>query len=228
LRFTIDVFNPSDELGLRYASSSDCVMALLFGSDGVQPAPTLSKEESFYQTLVDLDDILNPRALVATRSLAGVMFAFNEGRLALTVTPWELLHPLTVVARADIRASEGELARAFAVMRPWTRDRVLLQLDPRFAPEFRPDRSRAAARLVRRVAADEILEGAYPREFLKAGLDRSAPVSHIWPTPVRGDGTATSSIELVSSERVDLIRQGLYQMQAASALQDRGDEVRAL
>jgi hypothetical protein len=48
-----------------------------------------------------------------------------------------------------------------------------------------------------------------------------------WPTPVRPDGTSPTSLELVTSADRGLVRQALYQMQAAQALEGRGDTVAA-
>lgn len=49
----------------------------------------------------------------------------------------------------------------------------------------------------------------------------------VWPTALLPNGAAPTSLQLVSSEIPFLVRQGLYQMQAAGALEDRGHEVRA-
>jgi hypothetical protein len=55
-----------------------------------------------------------------------------------------------------------------------------------------------------------------------------APASSSWPTPVGSNDQTLSSVELMESGQRALIRQGLYQVQAAAMLMERGHDAQAI
>lgn len=220
VEWLVDLFNPDNELGMSYAGAGEPVVLLWFTILGPVNTPF---PQSFYEVLAGVDAVLSPRAVIGTRSIFGVMWAHHEKRLPGEHAPWDLLHPLNVVHRSDCQSSDADLAAAFAVVKPWPGNRLLLQLDTTFRPEFRVGQTRSAARLVGRVAADEVLEGRYPAHAAK----HPHACQRLWPTPVRDDDTARPSVELVGAADPELVRQALYQVQAGHALQARGHDVRA-
>lgn len=110
------------------------------------------------------------------------------------VSPWSLLYPITLVDNQDILCSTNDLRQAFPTVMPWSRGRTFLQQTPGLAPPVLVAQSRRAARLVGRVATVEVLEGRYPASFLPASDTADGLV---WPTPVRDDDTAPTSMELI-------------------------------
>lgn len=222
VEWLVDLFNPNSELGIDYAGAGEPVVSLLFKPAVRAGGPFPS---SFIEVVTGVDAALSPAAVVGCASVAGVMFAYRDGRMPRDVSPWRLLHSLTVVRRSECLVSDTELAQTFSIVTSAPRDRMLLQLDSTFGPEHRVARCRAAARLVGRVAADEVLEGRYPASFLPAS-DTADGV--VWPTPVRDDDTAPTSMELMGAANGGFVRQAVYQVKAADALQSRGHTIRAL
>jgi hypothetical protein len=226
LRFTIDVFNPADELELPGWPTGGSVLALLFSPTPERGRSTirgLSSSEPFYTLLLALDSALNPARVCGTFSLASQVQALCEGRMRSADTFWEVLHPLTVVPhRQDMSSPAFSMC---AVAKAWPRDRILLQVMPGFDPVMSERYERVASLLDLRSWTDYV-EGR-DREHAAEATGTRHTVERSWPTHLRQDGTPPTSIELVSSGHPEWVRQALYQAQAAVALEERGETISA-
>jgi hypothetical protein len=225
LRFTIDVFNPQNELELPGWSDEWSVLALMFAPTrpgGRSTLRDLASSEPFYDLLLRMDNVVHPLSICGTFSLASMVHALHDRRMHSAQTLWEVLYPLTVVPQTSNTPSHALLSSHCAVVRSWPRNRILLQVNPGFHRTM----DEAYARVAEMVGLGpwtRYVEGRDPDEGTKAGGRVKSPSQ--WPTPVRDDGKSPTSIELVGSGNPALVRQALYQMQAAAALKDRGDEI---
>lgn len=104
----VDLFNPAKEVGISYKGAGEPVMALLLRTES-PPAveEDLISHPGLYTALRESDRILAPINVSGTHSLAGTLIAYREGRLPLTVRPWDLLHPFR-----SCRVSPGGPTRA--------------------------------------------------------------------------------------------------------------------
>lgn len=220
---TLDSFNPCDELRLGYRGVEVPTLMLLLSSRALNEDVT--GQRWFYETIRTWDDILQPQSIVGTALIASLAGGYAEQRIPQSVSPWSFLYPITVVDNQDIRCSTNDLKKAFPTVMPWSRGRTFLQQTPGLAPPVLVTQSRRAARLVGRVAAYEVLEGRYPASFLPAS-DTADGV--VWPTPVRDDETAPTSVELMGAANGGFVRQAVYQVKAGDVLQGRGHTIRAL
>jgi hypothetical protein len=170
---TIDWFNPADEFELGYAGAGEPVLALLLSSWG-KPGliqDQLSTVTQFYDLLSDVDGTLASREIHGAASFGAPFMFYAGGNVPATVSPWSFLYPLSVIERVPACPSDAELAKAFAVVRPWSRNRILLQplpgLSLRIASEFP-----TCASLVGRTAVQETIPGAYGRKGSKPKASR--------------------------------------------------------
>ena len=104
VRYTVDYFNPANELGLPYRSSGEPVLALLMeiaveglhlGRDPLPP--------SFYDILRDLYRLLSPEHLCATYSLYSILCAYDDGRANPAIRPWTFLHNIQLLTNPAIQ-----------------------------------------------------------------------------------------------------------------------------
>ena len=148
LRYTLDLFNPANELEIPYEAAGEAVVALLFESTdppAIGPVRTrdrLVENLVFYEILKDLDGILQPEHVCGTYSMMAMLLAYLEGRVDPRYRPWEFLFPLQVLKdppiplTAETRIS-GRLVGMLsgkevdlAKVEDWGGGRVLLQTRP--------------------------------------------------------------------------------------------------
>lgn len=143
--YVLDVFNPANELELDYRGAGEPVLTLQLGETTADPRlvhqslpirDKLGEIDSFYRILVDLVRALRPKRLVGGDYLGRVILAYRtpKGRLARTVSPWDLLWTLTAVDRERLSGlTAEEIGRHF-----WRAisiegySSVVLHLVPRF------------------------------------------------------------------------------------------------
>jgi hypothetical protein len=152
LHYTLDVFNPRNELEMPYQGAGEAVITLLFLSTdppSVGPArirDRLVENASFYEILKDLDGILRPEHVCGTYSMMSVLCAYLEGRVDPARRPWDFLFPLHVLKDPPIPLTpatrisgrpvgmlpgkEVKLAR----VEDWGGGRVLIQTMPGLDP----------------------------------------------------------------------------------------------
>ena len=155
---TLDWFNPADELELGYEGAGELVLALIVtGVEGpLVVHENLVTVPEFYTLLEKLDRLLNPDRICGAGSLATPLMGYLDGRIDRTKSPWTYLYPLSVIPREPSIPKDSDLSKAFALVRPWSQNRVLLQplsglslaLDEKFVK---------CARLVGRIAVQETL-----------------------------------------------------------------------
>jgi hypothetical protein len=220
LTCSVEVFNPANELELDGWPSHQVVLALLLspaGEKGRTPLRELSSSSSFYDVVRQLDAVLRPERVCGTFSLASMVYALLDGRMASAERFWKILYPLTVVERSANGPLLDQLRAICRVVIEWPGNRVLVQpregLDPVMGAEY----ERAAEALGLKAWSDYVEGGDLP--------DLAEATASSWPTQVRANGTSPSSIELVGSGQAALVRQALYQVQAAQLLQQLGHTV---
>ncbi len=145
LQYTVDVFNPANELEMPYAGAGEPVLALLIRGLGPEPGPIalgLARNASFYEILKDLDGILQPERVCGTYSMMSVLCAYLEGRVAPERRPWDFLFPLHVLKDPPIALTpETRISGRSVGMLPgkevklakvedWGGGRVLIQVSP--------------------------------------------------------------------------------------------------
>jgi hypothetical protein len=176
LRYTLDVFNPMNELGMPYRGAGEPVVALLMQGLESEPGPLtngLCENRTFYAILKDLDRILNPEHVCGHRSLMSLLTAYLEGRVDSSYRPWEFLFPLHVLTNPPIPlSSETRIPGTLVGMLPgsevklskvedWGDGRVLIQtrpgLDAMIGWEYF-----AVAKALGMVAVQQLVEGSVP------------------------------------------------------------------
>lgn len=145
LHYTLDVFNPRNELEMPYRGAGEPVLALLIQGVESEPGPItnrLVENQAFYAILRDLDGILNPEHVCGHRSLMSLLCAYLEGRVDPSYRPWEFLFPLQVLGDPPIPLTpETRISGALVGMLPgkevklakvedWGAGRVLIQIRP--------------------------------------------------------------------------------------------------
>lgn len=148
LQYTVDVFNPRNDLEMPYRGAGEPVVALLLRSTdppSVGPArirDRLAENVAFYEILRDLDGLLEPERVCGDLSIFSVLHAYAQGRVGPERRPWDFLFPLHVLKDPPIRLTpetrisgrpvgmlpgrEVKLAR----VEEWSSGRVLLQVQP--------------------------------------------------------------------------------------------------
>jgi hypothetical protein len=129
-RLTLDVFNPGNELALNYPDAGEPVLALLMGYASRDPRerpPPLATVSEFYAMLLSCAERLGAKEICGTHSLVSVGSALHDGRLWRQRSPWSPLHPLSVVDHPGAEA-EAKLREFCAVVDPWPRERLLIQV----------------------------------------------------------------------------------------------------
>lgn len=150
LRYTVDFFNPANELEMHYNGAGETVVALLFETtDPPSVGPSrirdrLRENQAFYAILKDLDGILQPEYVCGDRSLCDVMWAYVSGRANPARRPWDFLFPLHVLKDPPIPLTpETRISGRPVGMLPgkevklakvedWGNGRVLIQIQPGF------------------------------------------------------------------------------------------------
>jgi hypothetical protein len=177
IRYTIDWFNPNNELEMPYRHAGEPVIALLFqGADPPALGPgrvrdRLAENRSFYEILKDLDGILRPQRVCGTYSLMSVLCAYREGRADPALRPWDFLFPLHVLQNPPIpltmetRFYGGSIGMmkdrywTLAKVKEWSEGRVLIQvrrgIDQDVAPEYF-----AVAKALGMIPVQQLVEGA--------------------------------------------------------------------
>ena len=145
LQYTVDLFNPGNELEAPYAGAGEPVFALLLQGLEPEPGPIslhLAENSTFYEILKDLDGILHPEYVCGTYSMMSVLCAYLDGRIDPTYRPWEFLFPLHVLKDPAIPlTSETRISGRLVGMLPgkevklakvedWSGGRVLIQTRP--------------------------------------------------------------------------------------------------
>lgn len=177
ISYTLDVFNPANELEMPYAHAGESVVVLLMrGMDSLSASgPAIIRDRlvenaSFYEILRDLDGILQPEYVCGTHSIMTMMFAYNQDRVDPKRRPWEFLYPLYVLNRPPIPLSaETRISGTLVGMQPgkevrlakvedWGHGRVLIQtrpgLDAHLAWEYF-----AVAKALGMIAEQQLVEG---------------------------------------------------------------------
>jgi hypothetical protein len=126
--YTIDCFNPADELELGYRGAGEPVLALPIGGDYQGIRDHLGDKPSFYTIIQGVADIVRPRCVVAASDMSNVTLAIAEGRLSRSFSPWDFLFPVTVRRRDPAWPDLATLRRLFYRVERWEDDRVLLQV----------------------------------------------------------------------------------------------------
>jgi hypothetical protein len=176
--YTLDLFNPANELDLPYHGAGETVVALLLGAGTPRTTQVgLIDNQDFYRIVRGLHDIFGPTHLCGIHSLASIVIAFDEGRVGSSTSPWDFLYPITVVTARESFPPMLELQRLFSRVDRWPDERLFLQvrkgLDAVMAPEYV-----AAGRAVGMVPVQEVVPGAYdrmprrPRDLFRKGNDR--------------------------------------------------------
>ncbi len=145
LQYTVDVFNPANELEMPYAGAGEPVLALLMRGLEPEPGPIalrLAENTSFYEILKDLDGILQPEHVCGTYSMMSVLSAYLEGRVDPGWRPWDFFFPLHVLKDPPIPLTpETRISGRLVGMLPgkevklakaedWGGGRVLIQVNP--------------------------------------------------------------------------------------------------
>jgi len=145
LRYTVDVFNPANELELPYWKAGEPVLALLFQGLVREPGPIslrLLENEPFYEIVKDIERILSPEFVCGTYSMMSVLWAYLDGRVDPEYRPWEFLYPLHLLKGPSIPLTpETRIGGEAVGMMPgksvklarveeWGDDRVLIQIRP--------------------------------------------------------------------------------------------------
>jgi hypothetical protein len=181
LRYTVDVFNPANELEMSYQAAGEAVVALLFESTdppSVGPARTqdrLVENRAFYEILKDLDGILQPEHVCGTEAntMMSVLWAYLDGRVGPSYRLWEFLFPLHVLKDPPIEfTGETRISGRLAGMLPdkevklakvedWGDGRVLIQtragLDAVISWEYF-----AVAKALGMTPVQQLVEGSAP------------------------------------------------------------------
>ncbi len=180
IRYTVDLFNPSNELAMPYAGAAEPVIVLLF--HGMEPPSTsypaivrdrLFENKSFYEILKDLDGILHPEQVCGTYSMMSVLWAYLEGRVDPSYRPWEFLFPLHVLKDAPIPLTpETRISGRLVGMLPgkevklakvedWGGGRVLIQVNPGLEANISWEYF-AVAKALGMTPVQELVEGSAP------------------------------------------------------------------
>ena len=120
ITYTLDYFNPGNELQLDYRGAGEHVLTLVLqggetippGTGGVDLQRGLNRIDSFFEIVRWVDRILEPLSIVGTNSLGSVLMAYREGRIDPGVRPWEFFYPLAVLPlpeNLDLKALGGTL-----------------------------------------------------------------------------------------------------------------------
>jgi hypothetical protein len=181
LRYTVDVFNPANELQMPYQSAGEAVVALLFESTeppSVGPAGTrdrLVENGAFYEILKDLDGIFQSEYVCGTEAntMMSLLSAYLVGRVDSSYRPWEFLFQLHVLRDPPIEITEemrisGGLVGMLpgrevkpAKVEDWGDDRVLIQtragLDSVISWEYF-----AVAKALGMTPVQQLVEGSAP------------------------------------------------------------------
>lgn len=162
LSYTLDFFNPADELRLGYAGAGEPVLVLLFrGSEPAITRDRLVSIASFYQVLADVDRIVAPQYVRGERSFEPVAVAYAEGRFPLENRPWDLLFGLSVLD-SPVKSLPAEVQGHCAKVEAWEPGRTLIQVLPGFSAQLAPQYANTA-RALGMTAVQELIPGAYGR-----------------------------------------------------------------
>lgn len=161
---TLDWFNPVDELELGYVGSGEPVLMLIMtGEDG--PAvvqDNLASVPEIYSLLEQMDNLLNADSICGAGLMGTPMFGYLDGRVDRDTSPWSFLYPLTVLERDPSFPKDKELKQAFSVVRPFPRNRLLLQPLPGLSLALDAAFPRCA-KLVGKTAVQEVAAGTQKR-----------------------------------------------------------------
>jgi hypothetical protein len=180
VRYTLDVFNPSNELEMPYRGAGEPVLALLMQStDSPVIGPrrirdSLVENSSFYEILKDLDGILHPEAVRGTYSLMSVLCAYLERRADPMYRPWDFLFPIHLL-ESSMTAPDtktrfygepiGMMKDRYwtlAKVEEWPGRRVLIQVRPGIDQDVAPEYF-AVAKALGMVAVQQLVEGNAPQ-----------------------------------------------------------------
>jgi hypothetical protein len=180
IRYTVDLFNPANELGIPYAGAGEPVVALLF--EGTEAASArgplvvrdrLVETRSFYEILKDLDGILRPQYVCGTYSMMSLLWAYVDARADYRYRPWDFLFPLHVLKNPSIRITSdmsfsGEpigMAKnrrcTLANVEQWGDDRVLIQTRPGLESNISWEYF-AVAKALGMIPVQQLVEGSAP------------------------------------------------------------------
>ncbi len=176
IRYTIDWFNPNNELEMPYRDAGEPVITLLFQSadpPAVGPGRVrdrLVENRSFYKVLDDIDRILRPEHLCGTYSLMSVLCAYLEGRADPRRRPWDFLFPLHVLQNpaipltSETRFYGGPIGMmkdrywTLARVDEWSDGRVLLQIRRGIDQDVAPE-CFAVAKALGMIPVQQLVEG---------------------------------------------------------------------
>jgi hypothetical protein len=139
LKYTLDLFNPADELRLGYRGAGEPVLVLLFrGSEPAITQDQLVPIASFYQVLAEVDRIVAPQYVRGEHSFEPIAIAYAETRLPLGRRPWDLLFGLSVLD-SPLESLPDEVHFYCAKIETWGAHRTLIQVLPGFSAQLAPE-----------------------------------------------------------------------------------------
>ena|SRR5579872_6185533 len=153
IRYTVDVFNPRDELGLGYATADETVVTLVTQHSEA----SLIHNRQFYEIINEFDCILKPRTIVgmAAPTLATLSLAFSYEEIGSDVNPWTaFLFPLSII-NLPKQVGDVSLDRYFKRFDRFADGRVLLQVNDGIGAEL-SQRYIDAARVLGMKAVQEL------------------------------------------------------------------------
>ena len=106
VRYTIDYFNPANELKMPYQGAGEPVLALLLQNAASGPGkPNLVRDQlpaSFYDILRELYCALTPGRICGNHSIYSLMAAYDDGRANPAISPWSFLHKIQLLREPPI------------------------------------------------------------------------------------------------------------------------------
>ena len=190
LRYGLDLFNPKGELGLGYPGEGEPVLLLLIESERSEPLDDrLWENRTFWRMLRRVGEILRPRHIVGTSTIASYALARNEGRV-VDKSPWEFMFPLHLLKKPrhlsdrerlaigdnststndsllllwpvlqDPRFHKAPMARLFGHVEVWDEDSIMVLVSKGLDGVIRPE-YREAAHLLGMTSIVELIPGAY-------------------------------------------------------------------
>jgi hypothetical protein len=157
IHYVVDVFNPTDELGLAYATAGEPVLTVQMSDITADPTlvfqrlpirDRLGEIESFYRLLMDLIVLLKPERVVGGTYLGRLMLAYAQNRPhpSKASSPWDLLWTLTGVDRERLAGTTmDQIASHFwRAIQVESYHPILLQVVPRFDSVMGTEYVRAA------------------------------------------------------------------------------------
>ena len=189
LRFGLDLFNPSGELGLGYPGEGETVVTLLMEREDGGVIRDLASNEEVWRLLRALHRVFEPRRLCGTWSIAGYVLAHSEKRV-MERSPWDYMFPLDLLRKPrhisdrerlatgndgtstndsllllwpvllDPKFSKAPMSQLFGRVEVWDEENVVVLVSDGFDGVVRPQYNEAA-QVLGMTSIVELIPGAY-------------------------------------------------------------------